>query len=44
MQQNLKKNFANLKIVSNFALSKNGEVASCIPVQVALSQIDKHWG
>jgi hypothetical protein len=39
-----KKDFASSKIVSNFALSKNGEVASCIPVQVALFQVDKHVG
>jgi hypothetical protein len=40
--QNVKNNFASSKNVSNFALSKNGEVAPCLPVQVALSQIDKH--
>ncbi|MBR6844072.1 MAG: hypothetical protein IKM79_03115 [Bacteroidales bacterium] len=39
-----KKDFASFEKVCNFALSKNGEDASCIPVQVALFQVDKHVG
>jgi hypothetical protein len=40
----LKKNFAGSKIVSNFALSKNGDAVPCLPVQGAHSQVDKHGG
>ena len=42
--QNVKKYFASLKIVSNFALSKNGDIVPCLPVQGAYSQVDKHGG
>ena len=35
----IKKYFAGWKNVRNFALSKNGKVAPCLPVQVALFQI-----
>ena len=42
--QNVKKYFASSKIVSNFALSKNGDIASCLPVQGAYSQVDKCGG
>ena len=42
--QNVKKYFASSKIVSNFALSKNGDIAPCLPVQGAYSQVDKCGG
>ena len=42
--QNVKKYFASLKIVSNFALSKNGDIVPCLPVQGTYSQVDKRGG
>ena len=42
--QNVKKYFASLKNVSNFALSKNGDIVPCLPVQGAYSQVDKCGG
>ena len=40
----IKKYFAGWKNVRNFALSKNGDVVPCIPVQGALSQVDTYVG
>ena len=42
--QNVKNFFVSSKIVSNFALSKNGDVVPCLPVQGARSQVDKYGG
>ena len=38
----MKKYFASLKNVSNFALSKNGDIVPCYTRQGAYSQVDKH--
>ncbi|MBP5528289.1 MAG: hypothetical protein J6X79_07570 [Bacteroidales bacterium] len=37
-----KKYFVSSKNVSNFALSKNGDIVPCIPVQGTYSQVGTH--